>query len=70
MGPSDTRPEGDALIPDARKTLLSAPETVKAAISRAVFTHNFYEQKFKKIQKNLSKNFSIFPANRRKNQIS
>ena len=51
MGPSDTRPEGDALIPDARKTQLSAPETVKAAISRAVFTHNFNEQKnFKKIQ--------------------
>ena len=71
MGPSDTRPEGDALIPDARKTQLSASETVKAAISRAVFTHNFCEQKnFKKIQKNLSKNFSIFPANRRQNHIN
>ena len=60
MGPSDTRPEGDALIPDARKTQLSASETVKAAISRAVFTHNFYEQKFKKIQPKSQQNFFRF----------
>ena len=38
MGPSDARPRGDALIPDARKTQLSATETVQAASFRAVFT--------------------------------
>ena len=58
MGPSDTRPTGDALIPDARKTQLSASETVKAASSRAVFTHNLYEQKLKtNIQKITAKPF-------------
>ena len=61
MGPSDAWPEGDALIPDARKTLLSASETVKAAISRAVFTHNFNKQKnFKKIQPKSQQKFFDF----------
>ena len=60
MYPSDTRPEGDTLIPDSRKTHLSAPETVKAAISRAVFTHNFYEQKLKKIQPKSQQKFFDF----------